>query len=69
MPSFDVVIVRREKADETHRDFQVRRAVVLRALQWLIVNNMYYNDAVINNDTLRMLSIDSHLTNLNFTFK
>ena len=39
--TLDAVIVRREGADETHRDFQVRRAVVLRALQWLIVNNMY----------------------------
>lgn len=37
---------------------------MLRALQWLIVNNMYYNDVVINNDTLGMLPIDSHLTNL-----
>ena len=62
--TLDVVIVRREGTDETHRDFQVRRAVVLRALQWLIVNNMYYNDVMINYDTLGMLPIDSHLTNL-----
>ena len=62
--TLDVVIVRREGTDETHRDFQVWRAVVLRALQWLIINNMYYNDVVINNDTLAMLPVDSHLTNL-----
>lgn len=62
--TLDVIIVRREGTDESHRDFRVRRAVVFRALRWLIVNNMYYNDVMINNDTLEMLPIDSHLTNL-----
>ena len=62
--TLDIVIVRREGTDQTHKDFQVRRAVVLTALQWLIANNMYYNDVVINNDTLAMLPVDSHLTNL-----
>ena len=37
---------------------------MLMSLQWLIANNMYYNDVVINNDTLAMLPVDSHLTNL-----
>ena len=31
---------------------------MFRALRWLIVNNMYYNDVMINNDTLEMLPID-----------
>ena len=39
-----------EKEQMKLRDFQVRRAVVPRALQWLIVNNLYYNDVVINNN-------------------
>ena len=39
-----------EKEQMKLKNFQVRRAVVLRALQRLIVNNMYYNDVVINND-------------------
>ena len=32
--TLDVIIVRREGTDESHRDFRVRRAVVLRALRW-----------------------------------
>ena len=43
LPSeLDVVIVRKEGAANSHRDFRVRRAVVLRALQWLVANNKYY---------------------------
>lgn len=48
------------RADETHRDFRVRRAVVTLA----IANNRYYSDVTIDHDTLRMLPIDGNLTNL-----
>jgi len=51
-------------ADETHRDFRVRRAKVLTALQWLIQNNRYYADVTIDNHILAELPIDGHLTNL-----
>ena len=62
--TLDIVIVRKQGVGETHKDFRVRRSVVLRALQWLIVNNKYYNDVTINHDTLSMLPNDSQLTNL-----
>ena len=43
LPSdLDVIIVRKEGANQTHRDFRVRRGVVQRALQWLVSNNKYY---------------------------
>ena len=43
LPSgLDVIVVRKEGANQTHRDFRVRRGVVLRALQWLVSNNKYY---------------------------
>ena len=64
LATLDIIIVRREGTDETYRNFRVWRAVVLRALQWLIVNNRYYNDVTINHDTLEMLPIDSRLTDL-----
>ena len=62
--TLDIVIVRKQGAAETHKDFIVRRSVVLRALQWLIINNKYYNDVIIDHDTLSTLPIDSQLTNL-----
>ena len=40
----DVIIVRREGAAESHKDFRVRRSVVLAALQWLVENNKYYHN-------------------------
>ena len=37
LPSeLDVIVVRKEGANQSHRDFRVRRAVVHRALQWLV---------------------------------
>ena len=62
--TLDVIIVRRGGINETHQDFRVRRATVLRALQWLIANNRYYNDVTINTSTLEMLPNDGHLTNI-----
>ncbi len=44
--NLDVIIVRKEGAVDSHKDFRVRRSVVLMALQWLIENNMYYHDVV-----------------------
>jgi len=64
LTSLDVIIVRKEGAAQSHKDFRVRRSVVLTALQWLIRHNKYYSDVTINNDTLEQLPIDSDLTNL-----
>ena len=45
MPSqLDVVIVRREGAAGSHKDFKVRRSRVLQALQWLMENNPYFGE-------------------------
>ena len=62
--TLDVIIVRKEGAVETHKDFRVRRSVVLGALQWLVVNNNYYRDVTINHDVLALLPSDEHLTNI-----
>ena len=62
--TLDVIIVRKQGAAESHKDFRVRRSVVFTALQWLVLHNKYYNDVTINHDTLEQLPIDSDLTNL-----
>ena len=65
LPSeLDVIIVRKEGAADSHRDFRVRRAVVLRALQWLITNNKYYRNVLINPEALAMLPEDGDLSGL-----
>ena len=65
LPSeLDVIIVRKEGAANSHRDFRVRRAVVLCALQWLIANNKYYRNVHINPDALSMLPEDGDLSGL-----
>ena len=44
LPSeLDVIVVRKEGANQSHRDFCVRRALVHRALQWLVTHNHYYH--------------------------
>ena len=62
--TLDVIIVRKEGAVESHKDFRVRRSVVLRVLQWLVVNNNYYHDVTINHDVLALLPTDEDLTDL-----
>ena len=62
LPSeLDVIIVRKEGAVNSHRDFRVRRAIVLRALQWLVTNNKYYRHVSINPNALVMLPDDGEL--------
>ena len=60
----DVIIVRKEGAMNSHRDFHVRKSVVLNALQWLITNNIYYRDVSINHDVLNLLPNDGDLCGL-----
>ncbi len=57
--NLDVIIVRKEGAVDSHKDFKVRRLVVLRALQWLIENNIYYHDVTIDHS---VLVVDGELT-------
>ena len=56
--TLDVIIVRKKGGVESHQDCRVRRSVVLRALQWLVVNNNYYHDVTINYDVLALLPND-----------
>ena len=43
LPSeLDVIIVKKEGTDQSHRHFHVRRSVVHRALQWFVMYNKYY---------------------------
>ena len=62
--NLDVVVVRKEGAVDTHKDFRVRRSSVLQALRWLVDNNLYYRDVTINQDILASLPIDSLLTEI-----
>ena len=64
LPSeLDVIVVIKEGATESHHDFLVRRSVVLRALQWLLANNIYRN-VHIDSDALALLPEDGNLTGL-----
>ena len=60
----DIVIVRKEAAMNSHHDFCVRRAVVLHALRWLIVNNKYYHNIQINLEAVVTLPDDGDLSGL-----
>ena len=60
----DVVVIRKEGAVDHHRDFRVRRSVVLHALQWLTANNMYYRNVSIDQGTLALLPVDGNLAGL-----
>ena len=60
----DVVVIRKEGAVGHHRDFRVRRSVVLHALEWLTINNTYYRNVTIDHDVLALLPIDGHLSGL-----
>ena len=67
LPSdLDIIIVRREGAHQTHRDFRVRRQVVHRALQWLVTHNQYYCSVGITIDTtaLEQLPQDGNVSHL-----
>ena len=56
--TLDLVIVMGEGSATSHRDFKVRRSVILRALLWLIEHNMYYSDVTIDHHILSQLPDD-----------
>ncbi len=60
----DIIVVRKEGATDTHKDFRVRRSVVLQALQWLVDNNVYYRDVTIDHSVLALLPVDGQLTQI-----
>ena len=65
LPSqLDVIVVIKEGDTESHHDFVVRRSVVLCALQWFLVNNIYYRNVHIDSDALAMLPEDGNLAGL-----
>ena len=64
LPSnLDIVVVRKEGADQYHYDFRVR-SVVHRALQWLIMNIYRANHIHIDEDALAQLPYDGNLSNI-----
>ena len=71
LPSeLDVIVVRKEGANQSHRDFRVRRSVVHRALQWLVTHNIYYhaNQIHINQDALAQLPQNGNLSNMSTVY-
>ena len=56
-------MVRKEGANQSHRDFRVRRAV---ALQWLVTHNQYYHSLGVTIDTtfLDQLPQDGNISQL-----
>ena len=67
LPSkLDVIIVRKEGTDKSHRHFHIRRSVVHRALQWLVMYNKYYrsSNVCIDGNTLDQLPDDGNLAQL-----
>ena len=59
LPSeLDVVFVRKEGSQNSHRDFRVRRSAVQRALLWLKENNKYYHTIAIDIAALNQLPDD-----------
>ena len=65
LPSdLDVIVVRKEGANQSHSDFRVRRSRVLSALQWLQANNVYYRNVNISTDALALLPEDGDISGL-----
>ena len=60
----DVIMVRKEGPVQSHRDFHVRRSVVLSALQWLLANNVYYRNIHTDPDALALLPEDGDVSGL-----
>ena len=60
----DIIHVRRQGKDDTHKDFRVRRHQVEEALRWLKDNNPAYSDIVIDSARIRNLPEDGELPNL-----
>ena len=60
----DILTVRKDGSDSTHRDFRVRKAVVLKALLWLKQHNKYHRKIDIDYNALNDLPEDGNLPDL-----
>ena len=60
----DIIRVRRQGKDDTHKDFKVGRHHVEGALHWLNENDPAYTDIVIENACIQNLPEDGELPNL-----
>ena len=60
----DIIRVRRQGKDDTHKDFRVRRHRVEGALRWLKDNNPAYGDVIIDGARIENLPEDGELPNL-----
>jgi len=60
----DIIRVRRQGKDDTHKEFRVRRNQVEGALRWLANNNPVHADVVIDEARLQNLTADGELPNL-----
>ena len=60
----DIIRVRRQGRDDTHKDFRVRRHHVEGGLRWLKDNNPAYGNIEIDNARLENLPEDGELPNL-----
>ena len=60
----DILIVRKKGSDNSHRDFKVRKTVVLNALLWLKQHNKYYRKVDIDYNALNELPEDGNLSDI-----
>lgn len=60
----DILIVRKKGSDDSHRDFKVRKGVVLNALLWLKQHNKYYRKIDIDYSSLNEIPEDGNLSDL-----
>lgn len=65
-PSELNVLIVRKQQNQSHRDFQVRRAIVQDALKWLLEHNKYYRASKVrlDEDVLRQLPENGEMTEL-----
>ena len=60
----NIIRVRKQGKDDTHKDFRVRRQHIERALHWLKDNNTAYRDIVIDDGRIQCLPEDGELPDL-----
>ena len=64
LPSDVDIVIARKEGSNNHHDFCVRRSKILTPLQWLVANNIYFNDITISYDNLSALPENDHVTNI-----
>ena len=64
LASLIFVVVCREGAAGSHKDFKVRGSRVLQALQWLMENNQYFRDISLDHAALAQLPENGELPGL-----